>query len=177
MTILVDDAGWGDLLGSVVVACYREETQQFAYRLIDVRFFQEPLFDAKAYLKEAASSVMDMVLNDFKAADDEQIMVCTGYVLSGAVTVLRVHGYHPVLGKITGPLQHLGEKAFLDELRKLGYEPISDREASSRMRAKSFRHMLSWMNERPERRQFAKTGWGFFTGRPRRRWRGRDYDS
>ena len=41
MTVIVDDAGSGDLLYGVVVGAYREETGEFKYDLIDVRFYQE----------------------------------------------------------------------------------------------------------------------------------------
>jgi len=169
MTIQIDDSGWGDLLGGAVIGCYRTETSEFVYRVIDTHFFQDPTFDQKHYLTEASRLVQEMI-RDLKVDVTEPIQVCTGYVLSHAVCDLRRRGFNVSTGKITGPLQELGEHAFLNELRKLSYEPIPNREANGKMRAKSFHHMLNWMREKPERRQFAKTGWGFFTGKPKRRW-------
>ena len=169
MTIEFDDSGWGDLLGGVVIGCYRKENAQFIFRVIDIRFFQDPTFDQKNYLSEASRLVQEMI-QELKVDAAEPIRICTGYVLSHAVYDLHHQGFNVSTGKITGPLQELGEQAFLNELRKIGYEPIPNREADGRIRAKSFYSMLNWMKEKPERRQFAKTGWAFFTGRPKRRW-------
>lgn len=157
------------MLGGVVIACYREETKEFAHRLIDVKFFQEPAFDQKHYLNEVSQAVQDLV-NELKVTKEEPITLCTGYVLSRAVFDLRQKGFDVSTGKITGNLQGLAEQAYLNEIKKLGYEPIPDREVSNRMRAKSFYDMLKWIKEKPERYKFAKTGWRFFTGKPKRQW-------
>ena len=169
MTVQADDAGWGDLLGGVVIAAYRVETGEFAYKVVDVKFFYEPTFDQKLYLNEASKAALEL-LAELKTSKKEPVQLCTGYVLSEAVETLRRLGFNVSTGKITGPLQELGEKTFLDELRKIGYTPMTNREADGRMRAKSFYDMLNWMKEKPERRQYAKTGWSFFTGKTKHRW-------
>ena len=53
MTIIVDDAGSGDLLFGVVIGAYREETSEFKYDIIDVRFYQDR-FCKKEYLNRTA---------------------------------------------------------------------------------------------------------------------------
>jgi len=58
--------------------------------------------------------------------------------------------------KVTGEPQRLTETAYLDEIRNLGYEPIEEREDK---RAKSFFHMLRWLQKNPDRLRYAKTGW------------------
>ena len=57
MTVIVDDAGSGDLLHGVVVGAYREETGEFKYDLIDVRFYQE-IFREKEYLQRILTSCL-----------------------------------------------------------------------------------------------------------------------
>ena len=52
MTIIVDDAGSGDLLFGVVIGAYREETDQFTYDVIEVSFYQD-LFCEKKYFQVA----------------------------------------------------------------------------------------------------------------------------
>ncbi len=47
MTIVVDDAGSGDLLFGVVIGAYRSEDREFKYGLVDVRYFQVPYFRQK----------------------------------------------------------------------------------------------------------------------------------
>ena len=50
MTIIVDDAGSGDLLFGILIGAYRPETAEFKYKLIDVKFFQPELYCNKRYL-------------------------------------------------------------------------------------------------------------------------------
>jgi len=172
LTIQIDDAGWGDLLGGVIIAAYRIETEQFAYRLIDVKFFQEPAFDEKHYLDEASKAAQELLsITELNAPKSEPIQLCTGYILSRAVYDLNRAGYKTVACKIIGPLQERGEQAFLDELRKMGYDPMPNREADGRARAKSFYDMLNWAKAKPERMSLIKSGWRYFTGKPKRKWR------
>lgn len=176
VTVLIDDSGWGDLIGGVVISCYRPEEDLFVYRVIDVKFFQDPFFSEKRYLQEASDMVQDMLFNSL-VLGNEEIIVCTGYVLSKAVSDL-MGKVNVKTGKIEGKLQELGENAYLAEIKKLGYEPIPGREVNRGMRARSFYHMLNWLKEKPERFAYAKTGWGFFhPERPKKTWGRRDdYD-
>ena len=179
MTIQIDDSGWGDLLGGVLLGLYRRESEQFVYRIIGVEYFQDPLFDRKMYLSEASILIQDALNEEFTNPQQDSILLCRGYILSQAAVDLRAVGYNATRnvtrGKITGPLQKLVEAAFTAELKKMGYESLSDRESSVAMRRKSFYYMLKWMKADPERRKFAKTGWSFFNPvkreAKRRRWR------
>ena len=38
MTITIDDAGVGDLLFGVIIGAFREETQEFRYEVLDVKY-------------------------------------------------------------------------------------------------------------------------------------------
>lgn len=176
MTIFIDDAGWGDLLLGVVIGAYRDDTDQFAYHMVDISFFRDPNFDMQRYLPEVSRIVQEL-LKELKATKDLEIRLCTGYVLSTAYGDLKREGYNVSTGRITGKPQQLGEQAYLNELRKIGYEPLPNREDDRRMRVKSFYHMLKWLREKSDRLQYAKTGWRFFTGKPKRQppWR-RDYE-
>ena len=44
MTIIVDDAGSGDILFGVIIGAYRVETNEFKYGLVDVKFFQPDVY-------------------------------------------------------------------------------------------------------------------------------------
>jgi len=57
---------------------------------------------------------------------------------------------------VTGEPQRLTEIAYLDELRNLGYETIEERD---KKRAKSFFHMMNWLEKNPDKLIYAKTGW------------------
>lgn len=156
MTLVIDDAGSGDLLFGVVIGIYREETDEFKYDLIDVKFYQDP-FCSKEYLQEA-SRVTSRLVEKLKVKPDEEIHVCQGCIFDVAVVDLqKVYGEDRVCRvKVTGEAQRLVEIAYLDEIRNLGYEPLAEREEK---RAKSFFHMMRWLKAHPDMLRYAKTGW------------------
>jgi len=157
MTITVDDAGSGDLLFGVVVGAFRDETREFRYGVIDVKFFQSGRFYRKEYL-EQSSRIVSELLSRLRLNSEEEIHVCRGYIFDEAVADLRrIYGDDRVRRvKVSGEPQRLTEMAYLDELRNLGYEPVREREDK---RAKSFFHMMRWLRENPDKLRYAKTGW------------------
>jgi len=157
MTLQIDDAGGGDLLDGVVVGVYRSATGEFTYEMIDVEFFQQPKFRRKAYLEETSKIVIKIV-DKMKLGENEPILICSSYLFEKALRDLREkYGNERVtVTKITGDAQRFVETAYLDEVRNLGYEPLSEREER---RARSFFHMLRWLKKDPRRFKHAKTGW------------------
>jgi CxxC-x17-CxxC domain-containing protein len=156
LTVIVDDAGSGDLLFGVVVGAYREETGEFKYDLISVRFYQD-IFREKEYLQES-SRVVSKLVTDFKLQPDEAIHICQGCIFDVAAEELRkVYGEERVKRvRVVGEAQRLVEIAYLDEIRNLGYEPLAERDEK---RGKSFFHMMNWLKDNPEMLSYAKTGW------------------
>ena len=157
MTIIVDDAGSGDLLYGVVIGAYRDTTEEFKYELIDVKFFQPELFSGKEWLQES-SRIVASLLARLAVKPDEEIHLCQGCIFDVAAEELRkTYGEDRVKRiRVTGEAQRLTEIAYLDEIRNLGYEPLAEREAK---RAKSFFHMMRWLKEHPDMLRYAKTGW------------------
>ena len=156
MTLIVDDAGSGDLLFGVVVGAYHEETGEFKYDLIDVRFYQE-IFREKEYLQES-SRVVSKLISRFNLKPEEEIHICQGCIFDVAAEELqKVYGEDRVKRiRVVGETQRLVEIAYLDEIRNLGYEPMPEREEK---RGKSFFHMMRWLKDNPEMLRYAKTGW------------------
>ena len=157
MTIVVDDAGMGDLLFGVVIGAFRCETQEFGYEILDVKYFRPPQFGLKEYLKQA-SRVVFRLLDRLKLKADEPIQICKGYIFDEAVKDLKERYDEDRIRriKVTGEPQRLTEIAYLDELRNLGYEPVEERD---KKRAKSFFHMMNWLEKNPDKLIYAKTGW------------------
>jgi hypothetical protein len=156
MTIMIDDAGVGDLLFGVVIGAYRSETGEFSYDVVDVKFFQYPMFKRKMYLQETSRVVFE-ILEKLKIKNEEPIYICSGNIFEQAHRDLKTKYDELVhISKITGTAQHYTETAYLDEVRNLGYEPTSDRDEK---RAKSFFHMLNWVRHDAKRIKYAKTGW------------------
>ncbi len=156
MTLIVDDAGSGDLLFGVVVGAYHEPTGEFKYDLIDVRFYQD-IFKEKEYLQES-SRVVSKLVSKFNLSPEEEIHICQGCIFDVAAEELqKVYGEDRVKRiRVVGETQRLVEIAYLDEIRNLGYEPLEEREEK---RGKSFFHMMRWLKDNPEMLRYAKTGW------------------
>jgi hypothetical protein len=157
LTIVVDDAGVGDLLFGVVIGAYRHETGEFGYEVIDVKYFRPPRFGSKAYLRQA-SKIVFRLLDRFKLAVGEPVQICRGYIFDEAVEDLKEkYGAGRIRRVVvTGEPQRLTEIAYLDELRNLGYEPVEERD---KKRAESFFHMMNWLERNPDKLIYAKTGW------------------
>ena len=157
MTIVVDDAGVGDLLFGVVISAFRCETEEFGYETVDVKYFRPPRFRLKEYLKQASIAVFRL-LNRLRLKADELIRICNGYIFDEAVKDLKERYDTDRIRriKVTGEPQRLTEIAYLDELRNLGYEPVEERD---KKRAKSFFHMMKWLEKNPDKLIYAKTGW------------------
>jgi len=156
LTLIVDDAGSGDLLFGVVVGAYHEETGRFKYDLIDVRFYQD-IFKEKEYLQES-SRIVSRLVSQFELKPDEEINICQGCIFAVAAEELqKVYGEDRVKRiHVEGETQRLVEIAYLDEIRNLGYEPLAEREEK---RGKNFFHMMRWLKENPVMLRYAKTGW------------------
>jgi len=141
----------------VIIGAYRQETGDFAYDVIDVKFFQKPLFADKAYLFEARRIALEL-LDRLGLQDRERVELCRGDILDeAAVAVSERLGEERVSRvKVEGEAQRLIEQAYLNEIRNLGYEPVEDR---TERWAKSFFHMLRWLRAHPGMMRWAKSGW------------------
>jgi len=157
LTLQIDDAGVGDLLFGVVVGAHRKETREFHYEVIPVSYFQEPYFRRKLYLKKA-TEITQSLLTQMKLGVDEEVEICSSFLFDETrPTLVKQFGEKRIhVAAITGEAQTNVETAYLDEIRNLGYEPISERDDK---RAKSFFHMLRWVKKNPDRLKYAKTGW------------------
>jgi hypothetical protein len=157
LTIVVDDAGMGDLLFGVVIGAFRCETDEFKYKIVDVKYFRPPRFRLKEYLKQASKVVLQL-LDQLKLKADEPIQICQGYIFDEAAKNLKErYGADQICRiRVAGEPQRLTETAYLDEIRNLGYEPIDERDEK---RAKSFFHMMKWLEKNPDKLIYAKTGW------------------
>jgi hypothetical protein len=157
MTIIIDDAGTGDLLFGAVIGAFHDSANVFKYEIIDVKYFKPRPFSRKAYLKQA-SKIVSKLLADMKLEPNEEIHICRGYIFDDVIEKLKKkygeERIHRV--KVTGDAQDLTEVAYLDELRNLGYEPLEERDNK---RAKSFFHMMNWLKKNPDMLKYAKTGW------------------
>ena len=58
--IIIDDAGWGDLILGVVIGALEFPSRRYMERRISVSSFQPPNFEMKRYLDDALESCSSM---------------------------------------------------------------------------------------------------------------------
>jgi hypothetical protein len=118
--------------------------------MIDVRYFQEPVYGNKRHLNEARRIALRLV-DRLGLREEAKIFICTGDVLNEAAeALLEQYGEERIeRGKIEGRAQFLVEKAYTDELSNIGYEARDDR---TEKWGKNFWHMYNWVKKDPERR-------------------------
>jgi hypothetical protein len=196
VTVQIDDAGWGCLLGGVIIGVYRVETGQYAWGEVPVESFQGAAFARKEYLGEAAR-LAARLFEELDVQAGEPVEICSGYVLGGVREWLSASGYRWQQIKVEGPLQTLAETTLLQRLRQIGLDGL-DYETLEK-HGLLFWLCLRWLKggdvdatrALPGRERHAKTGWasyGIWTTHPyeeakrlareakarQRRWRG-DY--
>lgn len=169
MTIQVDDAGWGSLIGGVLIGAYRIETKEYVVAEVPVSFFQGDAFSRRDYLDETARVVAGL-LEQLNVDKKEPIHICTGYVLGHARTWLAQNGYTWQEAKITGPLQDLVERSLLESLHQVGLTDL-DYSTLTTKQGLFFWRALRWLKggdinatqPAPERETLAKTGWSTYS--------------
>lgn len=161
--ILIDDAGWGDLILGVVIGALKLPDRRYMERKIPVSSFQPPNFENKRYLDDAvkiAAKIVDVMQPD----RETQFKVCSGYVLSSIRRYLQERGFSVKKAEITGELQELVEGSYLRWCREVG---VSAEIPEGKRRFWTF---LEWVAEKPKiREKLVKTGWKSW----RQKWRGK----
>ena len=88
MTIIIDDAGTGDLLFGAVIGAFRDSNGEFRYEVINVKYFKAGPFSRKAYLKQA-SKIVSKILAEMKPKPDEEVHICRGYIFDDVIEKLE----------------------------------------------------------------------------------------
>ena len=154
VTIQIDDAGWGDPVGGVVLGILRIHTNEYLVKEIEVKHFQGENFAKKTFLGRGLALVLE-ALKCLKVTPDEPIEVCRGTVLDGVREGLKQKGYTVVPTKIEGRLQELVETSFINTLATYGITDVPLVSGKER-----FFQQLEWIQaDLKLRERFAKTGW------------------
>lgn len=163
MTIQIDDANYGGLVGTCLVGIVRVEDAptSFATEALPIECFQSPAYKTNVYL-DLAADFCKMLLERLKVPSSEPVHLCRGWIFERAESALRAQGYSVRRGKIGEPMQSLVEKAAADYLGSIGVKGITP----GMPFGSHFFACLRWLkggnpNGRalPERERLAKTGW------------------
>ena len=151
--ILIDDAGWGDLILGVVIGALKPPDPRYMERRIPVSSFQPPNFENKKYLDDAVK-IADEIVEVMRPDMETNFKVCSGYVLSSIRRHLRKRGFRVEEVEVTGELQEKVERGYIRWCSEMGV-PVERLEDKRR-----FWTFLDWVAERPELREnLVKTGW------------------
>jgi len=151
--ILIDDAGWGDLILGVVIGALKLPDHKYMKRRIPTSSFQPPNFENKRYLDDAVK-IAEEIVGVMRPDEETRFKVCSGYVLSSVRGYLENRGFVVEKVEITGELQERVEKGFVEWCVEVGVpaEKMEDR--------RRFWTFLKWVAEKPKiRGQLVKTGW------------------
>ena len=151
--VLIDDAGWGDLILGVVIGALKLPNRRYMERRIPVSSFQPPNFENKRYLDDAVK-IAEEIVEVMRADKETRFKVCSGYVLSSMRRHLRDQGFSVKKVEITGELQEMVERGYVKWCVEVGVpaEMLEDR--------RRFWTFLEWVAEKPKTREkLVKTGW------------------
>ena len=159
--ILIDDAGWGDILLGVVIGALKPPDRRYMDRRIPVSSFQPPNFENKKYLDDAVK-IADEIVEVMQPDVETCFKVCSGYVLFSVRRHLRERGFKVEEVEITGEFQKMVERSYVRWCVEVGVpeERLQDE--------RRFWALLEWVAERPDLREgLVKTGWASWE----RKWR------
>ncbi|MEM2914034.1 MAG: hypothetical protein QXH91_01340, partial [Candidatus Bathyarchaeia archaeon] len=117
--ILIDDAGWGDLILGVVIGALKLPDRKYMERRIPVSSFQPPNFANKRYLDDAVR-IAEEIVEAMQPDKETLFKVCSGYILSRVRKYLRSRGFHVEEAAITGELQERVERSYIKWCEKVG---------------------------------------------------------
>jgi len=153
--ILIDGAGWSDLILGVVVGALNLDLPEARYmeRRIPISSFQPPNFEKKKYLDDAVK-IADKIIQVMQPDAETTFKVSSAYVLSSIRENLRERGFRVEEVDVTGELQEKVERGYIRWCKEMG-APTERLEDKGR-----FWTFLEWVAERPElREKLVKTGW------------------
>ena len=152
--IMVDDSGWGSLLGGVAIGLYDTDKRKFKYKIVPVSYFKAAKWRSGLYRHQVVKVFNDM----WKSMGEvRNLQICRGTVLDGIIDYLNNKGMNPKCFtriEIGNPLQSLLEEKFAESLEKIGVPRLS-----SGAHCLSFEGQLDWVKEDPKRIKYVKTGW------------------
>jgi hypothetical protein len=151
--IVIDAAGWSDLLLGVVICAINPPQKMVFERRIATESFQPPNFRSKKFLADS-ERIADELVTVMQAGPDNCFKVCSEYVLSSVTKYLKSKGFKVEAVQSTGELRKTAEEAYIRWCIEKGV-PREVLEEKQR-----FWGFVSWVAENPHVREgLVKTGW------------------
>lgn len=157
MTIEIDDAGTGDLVGDAFIGLYRINTNQIIFKTIPLEMFNKENWKKKMPYKVVVDLVKEG-LNDLSfQKDKDKILICRGNIFDQVRAYFDEMGIQHEPAIIEGKLQDAVEGRYVDHLRKdLG---INSRSLSTKSGAKRYFVLFDWVcKDFYKREKYVKNG-------------------
>ncbi|MFX0017265.1 MAG: hypothetical protein ACFFAK_02475 [Promethearchaeota archaeon] len=157
MTIEIDDAGTGDLVGDAFIGLLRKETGELIFKTLPVELFQNPDWKNKMPYKKTLALVKDGLkeLNFIK--DKEKILICRGNIFDEVRNYFDEEGILYEQEIIEGKLQDAVEGRLLNHFRnELG---IKSKKLTKISGARRYFVLFNWVSyDFNNREKYVKTG-------------------
>jgi len=156
MTIEIDDAGTGDIVGDAFIGFLRKETGDIIFRRLPVSLFRDENWDNK----KPFIDVVDLVKDGLEALNfnkvSEKVVICRGNFFENVRDYFDEVGIYYEPASIEGKLQDAVESKLIDHLRTLG---VRSRNLTKESGAKRFFVLFDWIcHDFYNREKFVKNG-------------------
>ena len=157
MTIEIDDAGTGDLVGDAFIGFLRKETGEIAFKRLSVDLFKGESWKNKDVYKEAVEMVKDGLKELNFQKDNELIKLCRGNIFDQVRAYFIEEGINYEDAIVEGKLQDAVEGRLIKHLRNdLG---IRSKNLTSKSGAKRFFVLFNWIcYDFYKRKKYVKSG-------------------
>ncbi|MFX0007107.1 MAG: hypothetical protein ACFFA7_01040 [Promethearchaeota archaeon] len=157
MTIEIDDAGTGDLVGNAFIGLLRKETGKLVFKTLRVTLFQGENWKNKEPLKETVKLVREG-LNELNFDNhSEKVELCRGNIFDEVRNYFIEEGINYEDAIVEGKLQDAVEGKLVEHLRNdIG---IRSRKLTRKSGAKRFFVLFNWVcYDVFQREKFVKSG-------------------
>ena len=157
MTIEIDDAGTGDLVGDAFIGFLRKETGELIFRTLSLEFFKGEKWKDKHYLEKTVELVKDGLRELNFKKENELIKLCRGNIFDKVRPYFIEEGINYEDAIVEGKLQDAVEGKLIDHLRyDLG---VRSKSLTKKSGAKRFFVLFNWVcYDFYKREKYVKSG-------------------
>ncbi|MFW9971156.1 MAG: hypothetical protein ACFFDF_13265 [Candidatus Odinarchaeota archaeon] len=157
MTIEIDDAGTGDLVGDAFIGFLRKETGELIFKTLSVELFQGENWKNKMPMDASVKLVKDGLTELNFQNKSEKVELCRGNIFDKVRNYFIEKGIDYEDAIIEGKLQDAVEEKFIEHLRNdMG---IRSKQLTTKSGAKRFFILFNWVcYDVFKREKFVKSG-------------------
>lgn len=157
MTIEIDDAGTGDLVGDAFIGLLRKETGELIFRTLSLELFKGENWKNKHYLEKTVELVKDGLRELNFKKESELIKLCRGNIFDKVRPYFIEEGINYEDAIVEGKLQDAVEGKFIDHLRN--NLRVRSKSLTKKSGAKRFFVLFNWVcYDFYKREKYVKSG-------------------